>query len=161
MNSSTTMSMQPIEPLDLSTITMPASVLPGSIYTLNTMASSTVVTTPNSGTYISGSGNGGFVYATNTTASPSWSDTIQLGNDSLTGAGVLNVKGDAEFEGDVFIKGKSLSVTLSKIEERLAILHPNEKLEQKWDELKELGRLYRELEKDILEKEKIVEILKR
>ena len=43
----------------------------------------------------------------------------------------------------------------------MAILHPNEKLEQKWDELKELGRLYRELEKDILEKEKIVEILKR
>ena len=160
MNSSTTMSMQPIEPLDLSTITMPTSVLSGSIYTLNTMASSTVVTTPNSGTYISGSGNGGFVYATNTTA-PSWCDTIQLGNDSLTGAGVLNVKGDAEFEGDVFIKGKSLTDTLSKIEERLAILHPNEKLEQKWDELKELGRLYRELEKDILEKEKIVEILKR
>ena len=43
----------------------------------------------------------------------------------------------------------------------MAILHPNENLEQKWDELKELGRLYRELEKDILEKEKIVEILKR
>ena len=160
MNSSTTMSMQPIEPLDLSTITMPTSVLSGSIYTLNTMASSTGVTTPNSGTYISDLGNGGFVYATNTTA-PSWCDTIQLGNDSLTGAGVLNVKGDAEFEGDVFIKGKSLTDTLTKIEERLAILHPNEKLEQKWDELKELGRLYRELEKDILEKEKIVEILKR
>lgn len=158
MNSSTTMSMQPIEPLDLSTITIPASALPGSIYTLNSMASSTVVTTPNSGTYISGSGNGGFVYATNST-SPTWSDTISISN--IQPAGVLHVKGDSEFEGDIKLKGKSLSAILSKLEERLAILHPNEKLEQKWDELKELGRLYRELEKDILEKEKIVEILKR
>lgn len=138
MNSSTTMSMQPIEPLDLSTITMPASALPGSIYTIDSSAISGIYTyAPNA------------VLTTNNTGM------------SITGNTSLSVKGKADFEGDVFIKGKSLSVTLTKIEERLAILHPNEKLEQKWDELKELGRLYRELEKDILEKEKIVEILKR
>lgn len=138
MNSSTTMSMQPIEPLDLSTITMPASVLHGSIYTIGSSTISGIYTyDPNA------------VLTTNNTGM------------SITGNTSLSVKGKADFEGDVFIKGKSLSVTLTKIEERLAILHPNEKLEQKWDELKELGRLYRELEKDILEKEKIVEILKR
>lgn len=138
MNSSTTMSMQPIEPLDLSTITIPASALPGSIYTIGSSAISSIYTyDPNA------------VLTTNNTGM------------SITGNTSLSVKGKADFEGDIFIKGKSLTDTLTKIEERLAILHPNEKLEQKWDELKELGRLYRDLEKDILEKEKIVEILKR
>ena len=46
-------------------------------------------------------------------------------------------------------------------EERLAILHPNEKLEDKWEELKKLGDMYRALEKDIQEKEKIWETLKK
>jgi hypothetical protein len=48
-----------------------------------------------------------------------------------------------------------------KIEERLAILHPNEKLEEKWEELKELSKRYKELEKEIIEKEKMWDILKR
>ena len=140
MNSSSTMAMQPIEPLDLSTITMPASTL------------------PNTNPITINSGSGGlFLYANST--SPQWNDTMSI--SKIQPSGVLVVKGDAEFEGDICIKGKSLAVTLSKIEERLAILHPNKNLEQKWDELKELGRLYRELEKDILEQEKIVEILKR
>jgi len=73
----------------------------------------------------------------------------------------LHVRGDAEFEGDVKIKGKSISETLDKIEQRLAILHPNEKLESKWAELKKLGDAYRALEKDIIEKEKIWETLKK
>ena len=128
---------------------------------LNSMASPTVVTTPNSGTYISAPSSGGFVYATNTTASPSWSDTIQLGNSPLTGASVLVVKGDAEFEGDIKIKGKSLSAALSKLEERLSILHPNEKLEEKWEKLRDLRKEYMELEADIIEKEKIWATLKR
>ena len=71
------------------------------------------------------------------------------------------VKGDAEFEGDVKLKGKSLSATLSKLEERLSILHPNEKLEEKWEKLRELRKEYMELEADIIEKEKIWATLKR
>lgn len=43
----------------------------------------------------------------------------------------------------------------------MAILHPNEKLEEKWEELKKLGDMYRALEKDIIEKEKIWETLKK
>jgi len=73
----------------------------------------------------------------------------------------LKVNGDAEFDGDVKIKGKSISESLEKIEQRLGILYPNEKLEEKWEELKALGDKYRELEKDILEKEKIWETLKK
>jgi hypothetical protein len=73
----------------------------------------------------------------------------------------LHVKGDAEFDSDVKIKGKSITETLEKIEERLAILHPNLELESKWEKLRELRRQYIELEKDILEKEKIWNTLKK
>ena len=71
----------------------------------------------------------------------------------------LSVKGNADFEGEVTIKGKNLSEMLEKIDERLAILHPNPKLEDKWDELKELGKRYRELEQELIEKEKVWAIL--
>ena len=73
----------------------------------------------------------------------------------------LSVKGNADFEGEVTIKGKNLSDMLEKIDERLAILHPNPKLEDKWDELKELGKRYKELEQELLEKEKVWAILKK
>jgi hypothetical protein len=62
--------------------------------------------------------------------------------------------------GDIKIAGKSLSDAIEKIEERLGILHPNPELEDRWDELKELRRKYNELEKDLLEKEKLMKILK-
>jgi hypothetical protein len=81
-------------------------------------------------------------------------------DSSLKGA-TLSVKGDADFEGEITIKGKSLTDTLDKIEERLAILHPNIELEDKWDELKELGKKYRELEREIIEKEKVWAILQK
>ena len=73
----------------------------------------------------------------------------------------LEVRGDANFEGDVKIKGKSIADSLEKIEEKLAILRPNEKLEEKWEKLRELRNQYIELEKDIIEKEKIWETLKK
>lgn len=73
----------------------------------------------------------------------------------------LKINGDAEIEGDLKVKGKNLSEVIENIEKRLAILHPNEKLEEKWEELKALGERYRELEKDILEKEKIWDIIKK
>ena len=73
----------------------------------------------------------------------------------------LSVKGNADFEGEVTIKGKNLSEMIEKIDERLAILHPNPKLEDKWDELKELGKRYRELEQELIEKEKVWTILKK
>lgn len=73
----------------------------------------------------------------------------------------LKVNGDAEFEGDVKIKGKSITDMFEKIEEKLAILHPNEELEAKWEKLRELRKQYIELEKEILEKEKMWNILKK
>jgi hypothetical protein len=88
--------------------------------------------------------------------SPTW-DTIT----TSTMNGELYVKGDAEIEGDLKIKGKSLADAIDNIEKRLAILHPNKDLEERWEQLKALGEHYRELEKDILEKEKIWNTLKK
>ncbi len=73
----------------------------------------------------------------------------------------LNVIGDANFEGDIKIKGKSILDSLEKIEEKLAILRPNEQLEEKWERLRELRKEYIDLERDIVEKEKIWETLKK
>lgn len=61
---------------------------------------------------------------------------------------------------DIKIGGRSLMDAIDKIEERLGILHPNPELEDRWDQLKELRRMYNELEKDLLEKEKMWKILK-
>jgi hypothetical protein len=83
-----------------------------------------------------------------------------LAEPDIKGA-TLKVNGNADFEGEVTIQGKSLTDMLEKIEERLAILHPNPELEDKWDELKELGKRYKELEQEIIEKEKIWSILKK
>lgn len=77
------------------------------------------------------------------------------------GSNGLKVHGDAEFEGDLKIKGKSINESLERIEERLAILRPNEELEKKWDKLRDLRKQYMELEKEIKEKEQIWDILKK
>jgi hypothetical protein len=100
---------------------------------------------------------------TPTTTSP-WTVTTGTGpytirtDPNIKGSSLL-VGGDAEFEGDVKIKGKSLTELIDNIEQRLAILHPNEKLEAKWEKLKKLGDEYREMEKDILHSEEMWKIL--
>jgi hypothetical protein len=73
----------------------------------------------------------------------------------------LKVAGNAEIDGQLKVGGKNLCELLDQIERRLAILTPNPELEAKWEELKELGERYRELEKDILEKEAIYKTLSR
>ncbi len=125
--------------------------------TISTVAANTwPYPSSSSGSYTwttNGTGN----YNLGTIISPSWKDDYNASyNDAK-----LQVKGDAEFEGDVKIKGKSITEMLENIEERLAILHPNEKLEEKWEELRELRNRYVELEKEIIEKEKMWNILKK
>jgi hypothetical protein len=74
---------------------------------------------------------------------------------------VLKVEGDAEFKGEVTIRGVKLDDRLTAIEERLGILRPNNDLEGKWEKLKALGEEYRKLEKQILEGEDIWATLKK
>ena len=73
----------------------------------------------------------------------------------------LKVHGDAEFDGDIAFKGRSLDETLKRIEERLAILIPNVRLEEDWEELKDLRMQYVELERKLLEKQRTFDILKK
>ena len=61
---------------------------------------------------------------------------------------------------DIKLGNVSLKDFINKIEQRLALLTPNPELENEWDELKDLGDRYRELEKQITEKMKTWEILK-
>lgn len=63
-------------------------------------------------------------------------------------------------DGDLKIGDRSLKDFMNRIEDHLAILRPNKELENKWDQLKELRRQYEALEKDFIEKEKIMKILK-
>ena len=73
----------------------------------------------------------------------------------------IRVSGDAEFDGDVKIKGKSLSELIERIEARLGVIHPNNELEERWEELRQLSVRYKELEAEIKEKEQMWAILKR
>ena len=92
------------------------------------------------------------------------SSSIDWNTASITASplhNTLEVKGDANFHGDVTIKGKSIAESLERIEERLAILRPNEELEEKWENLRGLRKAYMELEAEIKEKEKVWGILKK
>ena len=80
---------------------------------------------------------------------------ITWGHDSTFNKG-LNIDED----GDITLGKTSLKDFISKVEQRLAILQPNEELEEQWEELKKLGDKYRELEEQLLERNKIMEILK-
>jgi hypothetical protein len=63
-------------------------------------------------------------------------------------------------EGDLKIGDRSLKDFMDRVEDQLAILRPVPELEEKWNDLKELRRQYETLKQDILEKEKIMKILK-
>jgi hypothetical protein len=78
-------------------------------------------------------------------------------NWNNSASGVLDLNGD---NADIKINGKSLVDTLTALEERLNILTPNPKLEAEWDELRELGERYRELEKQCKEKAEMWKKLK-
>ena len=69
---------------------------------------------------------------------------------SFTAAGThtadLYVTGNADFEGDVTIKGKSLVKTLEGIEQRLAILTPDPAKLEKYAALREAYEHYKMLE---------------
>lgn len=73
----------------------------------------------------------------------------------------LRVEGNANIYGKLNVGGVDIVDTLTKIEERLAILRVNTELESRWERLKDLGEQYRKLEAEILDQEKVYNILKR
>lgn len=94
---------------------------------------------------------------TNSVNGPQW-------GSSVAGVPGLFVKGDAEIGGTLTVGGqditKNLDERLSAIEERLGILRVDEKLADRWAELGELRKRYRELEQECWEKDEIIRLLK-
>jgi len=133
------------------------SVDPSVYSTYGSSITSPCVISWNSGTscWPTGGSIGGFTnyainpsYTINSTVTPS--STIKIDNN-----GIQMEKGT-----DIKIGDSSLSEVLAKLEERLNILHHNQELEDKWESLRVLGEQYRELEKELIEKEKMWKILK-
>ena len=75
----------------------------------------------------------------------------------LNQSGKISIKGE---NADLDINGVSLKDFMARVEQRLAILTPDTRLEEEWSELKALGDRYRELEKEIHDRMKTFDILK-
>ena len=73
-------------------------------------------------------------------------------------SGKISLKGQ---DADIEINGTSLKDFMQQMEQRLALLTPNPLLEKDWEDLKALGDQYRALEKEINEKMKTWDILKK
>jgi hypothetical protein len=97
-------------------------------------------------------GCSGYPNSTITAANTS-SPTLKIG-----GAGQLTLLGA---DADLVINGVSLNETLKSIQDRLNILRPSKELEAEWDELKELGELYRQKETELKEKQRAWDILRK
>ena len=92
-----------------------------------------------------------------------WSQDYNI-SGYTSGYGTVNITNNGiemPSNSDIKIGDKSIKEAIEKIEERLAILHPNPKLEEKWENLRGLRKAYMELEAEIKEKEKMWEILKK
>jgi hypothetical protein len=145
---------------------MSHSIYDNTMNTVNTV--SVTGPTPSPVYTTTGTGSSGLYWGMNGTSGGSGQVLTSNGTNtswitadpSLKGS-TLSVKGDADFEGEVTIKGKNIVEMFAQIEERLAILHPNPELEDRWDELKELSKRYKELEAEIIEKERVWAILKK
>jgi hypothetical protein len=124
------------------------SISPTSTLWDGTATAGSVLTTGTNGLYW---GDVGSSIISNT------SNDISIGDSTKS----LTIKGEAEFESDITIKGVKLMETLQKIEQRLNILRVDPQLESRWAELQELGERYRALEAECIDKELIIDILKR
>ena len=121
----------------------------------NTLWSGNSITSP----YTITTGTPTFKYSNSTGAG-----TYNWNNTTLTnGSSTVHIDADGltmKQGADIKIGGKSLCEAIAKIEERLGILKPNPALEERWEKLKELREQYVEMERDLLEKEKLMKILK-
>jgi len=96
-------------------------------------------------------------------ANVGYSNTMWTTGLSGTSAADLNQSGKLSLQGtnaDIDINGKSLMKTLEALEDRLNMLTPNPEMEEEWDQLRELGKRYRELEQELKEKSTMWKTLK-
>ena len=110
-----------------------------------TMAPLTVSMTTVSISSISGA-NVGYSNTMWTTGTSGFNGTSAA---DLNQSGMLSLKGA---NADIDINGRSLMKTLDALQERLNMLTPNPEMEAEWEQLRELGERYRELEQQCREK---------
>ena len=84
-----------------------------------------------------------------------WSTSNTL---NVPTSGRMELRGD---QADIVINGVSLNDTLQLIQDRLCMLQPNRELEADWDQLRSIGEQYRDLEKQLMEKQRAWNILKK
>jgi hypothetical protein len=125
----------------------------------------TVTSSPYYGTgttYTIGTGTTTIGTGTGYTYNPvQWTTT---GTGISNGNGTVKITGDGldlDADADIKIGKKSLKEFMDKMEERLAILYSRPDLEEKWDKLRDLKKQYDDMVKDIEEKQKLMDILKR
>jgi hypothetical protein len=90
-------------------------------------------------------------------------DNYTITTAATTSVGTVNINTDGmtlEESCDIKIGDRSLKDFMDRVEERLGILRPNPELEEKWENLKGLRQAYMDLEKELVEKEKMWKILK-
>jgi len=107
------------------------SNIPPSI-TISGSSSSNYGAIGSSGSFLTSSGSNG----------TSWSNINWAGSTQSS----LSVRGDADFEGDVKIKGVSIAKTLESINDRLAILQPDPAKLEHFAALKKAYEHYKTLE---------------
>jgi hypothetical protein len=93
------------------------------------------------------------------TTSAVTTSTVGVGSSNT-----VNISGDGitmEPQADIKIGDRSLKEFMDSVEQRLGILRPNPELEDRWENLKGLRKAYIDLEAEILEKEKMWNILKK
>lgn len=126
--------------IDSDTITIDSSIDLNSIYTSNNMTYGNITTG------IGSIGSSGYIFHTSNTANNIWTNSPTI----TTGGGTtgLHVSSDAEFEGDIKWKGRSLGKMLEKIEDRLAIIQDPDPIKlEKFKALKKAYDNYKLLEK--------------
>ena len=129
--------------MDDDTITIDSAVIDiGSIYTSNNMTYGNITTG------IGSIGSGSYTFNTSSTANNIWTTTPYITTSNGTTNSRLTVSGDAEFDGDIKIKGRSLEKLLTTIEDRLAILSDPDPIKlEKFAALKKAYDNYKLLEK--------------
>lgn len=157
LESQPSIQLQPLEPLDLSSLNMTmgwdANIAPGTAITGGN------VKITSAGTGVSASSTT-FTYNPASTHPYNWANTFTGINSP---AGNVNIQGNVVVEGeqsDIILRGQSLMSMLDGIKERLAWIVPNPELEAEWDELRDLGDRYRAMEQQCREKAEMWKQLK-
>ena len=98
---------------------------------------------------------GGGSLGTTSISAPNWSTSNTL---TVPTSGRMELRGE---QADIVINGVSLNDTLRSIQDRLNMLRPNTELEADWDQLRSIGEQYRELEKQLNEKQRAWDLLRK